>query len=266
MGAGASSELPSVSVDDLSPMRPHNMAPGDSAAYRADAMAGPRDEKKKNTGLVLGIIGTVLAVVAVAVLVINSGDGDEKPNTDTVADKGKSPPPEDPQDSKLDLPSDTGPLAADAGEVVATDGGEPTDEGGPTDEGEATDESSPTDDGGEVVETDGGGEPDPSEPDPGPKPIKPKNPPPPTEPKLPPDQALAEARKASLTGNNKKAYSLAKDAYDQNKSSEALSVMGVAACKMGSETKAKSAYKKMTVAKDKQTLEKVCAPLGIELE
>jgi hypothetical protein len=162
------------------------------------------------------------------------------------------------------MPAETGPgdeagLAADAGEVVETDGGNvPTDDGAAADD--ETEEGEPTDDGGELVETDGGDEPD---EDPGPR--KPKHPKQPAAPKLPPDQALAEARKASLTGNNRKAYSLAKDAYDQNKSSEALSVMGVAACKMGSESKAKAAYKKMTVAKDKQTLEKVCAPLGIEL-
>jgi pSer/pThr/pTyr-binding forkhead associated (FHA) protein len=271
--AGASSELPSVSVDDLSPMRPSNMAPGDSAAYRTDAVTGRRgQEKKSQTGLIIGIIGALLAVAAIAILVIkNSGGDDEKPSKEQVADK-KDPPSEPPTDdsgAKAVLPADTGEVAetggavaAEAGEVVETDGGGAVaEDGAPADEGEPVDDGEPTDDGGEVVETDGG-----SEPEPGPvKPRQPKQPTP-SEPKLPPDQALAEARKASLTGNNRKAYSLAKDAYDQNKSSEALSVMGVAACKMGSESKAKAAYKKMTDAKDKQTLEKVCAPLGINLQ
>ena len=40
--------------------------------------------------------------------------------------------------------------------------------------------------------------------------------------------------------------------------------MGVAACKMGSESKAKSAHKKMS-SSAKATLEKICGPLGIEL-
>jgi hypothetical protein len=278
MGAGASSELPSVSVDDLSPMRPSNMAPGDSAAYRTDSLGGgptsAREKEKNKTGLIIGIVGAVLGVVALAVVLSKSGS-DDKPEQDQVADNSGEPakqPPEDPT-TKAAVPADTGEpaedseagLAAEAGEIVETDGGgAPTEEGAVADEGE-DEEAEPTDGGGEIVETDGGTEPDdePVEPDPGP--TKPKQPKQPSQPKLPPDQALAEARKASLTGNNRKAYSLAKDAYDQNKSSEALSVMGVAACKMGSESKAKAAYKKMTVAKDKQTLEKVCAPLGIEL-
>jgi hypothetical protein len=108
-----------------------------------------------------------------------------------------------------------------------------------------------------VAET-GVEEPEP-EPDPEPKPI-PKT----TKPKLPPDQALAEARKASLQGNNAKAYSLAKDAYDQNQSGDALNLMGVAACKMGNATKAKAAHRKMT-ASDKSKLEKLCTSVGVEL-
>jgi predicted component of type VI protein secretion system len=267
-GAAASSELPSVSVDDLSPMRPPNMAPGDSAAYRS-TNAPLREENKGQAGLIIGIIGSLLAIVAIVILVTQSGENDDGKSAGKdepeVADKGDPPPEQpDPLPATTAAPTDTGApadtglvaedggaaeeagLAADAGEVVETDGGSPTDEG-------------------EVVETDGGGE-EPEISPPPEKPDEPKQPKQPAAPKLPPDEALAEARKASLTGNNKKAYSLAKDAYDQNKSSEALSVMGVAACKMGSETKAKAAYKKMTVAKDKQTLEKVCEPLGINLQ
>jgi pSer/pThr/pTyr-binding forkhead associated (FHA) protein len=260
-GAAASSELPSVSVDDLSPMRPPNMAAGDSAAYRHVGTAQGEKEKKGQTGLIIGIVGALIGVAAIVILAMKGmgGDDETKPDKDEVAEKQPPPKEPDPQPATTAAPADTGMvaedgapvdeeagLAADAGEVVETDGGAPTDEGG------------------EVVETDGGEEPEvtppPEKPD---KPDKPKQP---EQPKLPPDEALAEARKASLTGNNKKAYSLAKDAYDQNKSSEALSVMGVAACKMGSESKAKSAYSKMTVAKDKQTLEKICAPLGINLQ
>ena len=267
MSAGASSELPSVSVDDLSPMRPPNMAPGDSAAYRNDGLGGREQDKKNQTGLIIGIIGTLLAVVAVAILFMNKGGSDDEKPSGQVADQNADPV-EQPADVAKEAPADSGQdaeagLGADAGEVVETDGGGVPTEDSAADEGAAVDEGEPEPtDGGEIVETDGG-----SEPVVEPGPSKPKVPKQPkhTEPKLPPDQALAEARKASLTGNNKKAYSLAKDAYDQNKSSEALSVMGVAACKMGSESKAKAAYNKMTVAKDKQTLEKVCAPLGIEL-
>jgi hypothetical protein len=271
MSAGASSELPSVSVDDLAPMRPPNMAPGDSAAYRSDSIgADGREKEKSKAGLIIGIVGimgAVLAVAAIAILLLNNGGDDDKPPQEQVAaNKVDDPAPQPPDMGMKAMPAETGPsdesgLADEAGEVVETDGGNvPTDEGAAAEDDE-TEAGEPTDDGGEVVETDGGDEP---ESDPGPS-KKPKHPKQPAAPKLPPDQALAEARKASLTGNNRKAYSLAKDAYDQNKSSEALSVMGVAACKMGSESKAKAAYKKMSVAKDKQTLEKVCEPLGIEL-
>lgn len=271
MGAGASSELPSVSVDDLSPMRPSNMAPGDSAAYRSDAVGGARreEEKKNKTGLIVGVVGIIGAVLAIGALAIFLTNNDDEKSNDEVADKTE------PGDSGAKAttaapPADTGEVAETGPALAADEGGEVVATTSPTDEAEEGEEGEvvETDGGGqiedgELVETDGGSEP--PDPEDKPKQPKPKNTTP-SEPKLPPDQALAEARKASLTGNNRKAYSLAKDAYDQNKSSEALSVMGVAACKMGSESKAKAAYKKMTVAKDKQTLEKVCQPLGINLQ
>jgi hypothetical protein len=146
-----------------------------------------------------------------------------------------------------DTGADTG-AAADTGVAAETAGAET---------GGAADTAAPTDSGGEVMAETGAEEPEPqTSPDPKPKPI--------TKPKLPPDQALAEARKASLQGNNSKAYSLAKDAYDQNQSGDALNLMGVAACKMGSATKAKSAHRKMT-ATDKAKLEKLCSSVGVEL-
>lgn len=290
VSAGASSELPSVSVDDLPPMRPPNFAPGDSASYRQDAL-GPRDDEKNNqTGLIIGIVGAVLAMIAIAVLIVKSVGEDS--SKDPVAAKNDEPRVEQPQDAAGDtaakavLPADSGGLeagpetgpetgpeagseagglaGADEGEFVETDGGtEPSEEAGALAEDTETEDGIEPTDGDEIVDTDAGSEP---EDEPAPKPRRPKPRKQPATPKLPPDQALAEARKASLTGNNRKAYSLAKDAYDQSKSSEALSVMGVAACKMGSESKAKAAYKKMSNTKDKQTLEKVCAPLGIELK
>ena len=137
------------------------------------------------------------------------------------------------------------------------------DDAGAAAEADATD-----DDGGElelVAET-GADEP---EPEPKPKPKSKNNvdkpkPKPPAEPKLSAAESLTEARKASMKGDNRKAYNLAKDAYDQDQSGDALNLMGVAACKLGSASKAKSAYAKMA-SKDKGTLEKICGPLGIEL-
>ncbi|MFO7562804.1 MAG: FHA domain-containing protein [Enhygromyxa sp.] len=285
VSAGASSELPSVSVDDLPPMRPSNMAPGDSAAYRSDSIGARREDEKSKVGLIIGvvgIIGAVLAVLAVAILVGRNIGGDTDESGEKVADKSESPTSQDAQPSDPVVLADSGEIVeegpaaddddaavAEDGELVETDGGgailEESDEGSEGEDGD--DELSPTDGGGELVETDGGD--DPEEPVAPKLATKPKPKPKtqaPTQPKLPPDEALAQARKASLTGNNRKAYSLAKDAYDQNKSSEALGVMGVAACKMGSESKAKAAYKKMTDSKDKQNLEKICQTLGIELK
>ncbi len=259
----ASGELPSVSVEDLPPMRAPSFAPGDSAAFRAEP-AQRQDENKNKAGLILGIVGAIVALAGLAIWAATSGDEGEADKPEVAGDSGgKSEQPTPPQPTPTPpQPSDSagaddGLVVEDSadggGEVVATDGG-----------GEVV----ATDGGGEVVETDGGDEII-EEPEPEPKPkstTKPKQRDKPSTPKLSPEEALKQARKASLTGNNKQAYSLAKDAYDQNKSSEALSVMGVAACKMGSASKAKSAYRKMTSSKDKQMLEKLCTPLGIELK
>jgi predicted component of type VI protein secretion system len=246
-GGGAmvsSSDLPSMSVDDLEPKRmPIPMAMPPARA----------EEKPSKAGLVLGIVGAVAAVIGIGVfLAMNSAkDGDTPPGDGQVA-KQPDPP-----------PSTTGPKTTGPEPVP-----EPTDTGAAVDTGVAADTGAPTDTGevattapadtGELVAETGGDEPEPV-PEPGPEVEKPK-----PKPKLPPEQALAEARKASLQGNNSKAYSLAKDAYDQNQSGDALNLMGVAACKMGSATKAKSAHRKMT-ATDKAKLEKLCSSVGVEL-
>ena len=72
------------------------------------------------------------------------------------------------------------------------------------------------------------------------------------------------ARKAQLGGNYSKAYSLAKKSYAAEASPDAAQVMGVAACKMGDEGKAKSAYGKLSGGK-KSALKSICAKSGIEL-
>lgn len=269
--AGASSELPSVSFQDL----PRGQGVG-AGSTGAAAGGSSREDKPSKVGLVVGIVGAVLAIAGLAIWLSQSnGSGDDKvadSKTNTPA-KDSDSPPEPTTAAAVPEPVETDTTAADAGaamagtetgetdgtgEIVETDGGET----GEAVEVVETDGGDEGDEALEVVETDGGDEP---EPEPKPTSTKPKPKPKPSTPKLPPDEALAAARKASLTGNNKKAYSLAKDAYDQNKSGEALSVMGVAACKMSSESKAKAAYKKMSDAKDKQMLEKICKPLGIEL-
>ena len=240
----SSSDLPSMSVDDLEPKRMSI-----PLAQPAPAL----EEKRSKTGLILGILGILGALVAVLGIGYVMSQGDSTSGTgdkDKQATKQPEPPATTggPATSTTAGPTSTGPEPvpepepqppADTGAVATTSPPEPE----PTDTGE------PDADTGAVEP-----QPDPDEP-------KPKNTP---KPRLPPDEALAAARKASLQGNNTKAYSLAKDAYDQNQSGDALNLMGVAACKMGSASKAKSAHKKMT-ASDQEKLSKLCLSLGVEL-
>jgi serine/threonine protein kinase len=81
---------------------------------------------------------------------------------------------------------------------------------------------------------------------------------------LDPVASLADAREALTNANPSQAYELAKTAHDLDKSSEALDLMGAAACQMGSESKARSAYKQMS-REQKDDLIEICTPLGIAL-
>ncbi|KIG16092.1 FHA-domain-containing protein [Enhygromyxa salina] len=266
---GSSSDLPSMSVEDLGPMRggfppaAGHADPNAGYAQSGPGQAGyagqsyqqpPEEEEKKNkAGLIIGIVGALAAVLGIG-LFLASNAGDKPSDKDKGEKKALAGDPVKQDDGQAQpLDPDSGPeivpeVADDAGAAV-TDDGAAEDDGG---------------DEGELVAETGAPEPEP-EPKPKQNVDKPKpKPKPPAEPKLPPAEALTAARKASMTGDNKKAYSLAKDAYDQNQSGDALNLMGVAACKMGSASKAKAAYTKMT-SKDKATLEKICGPLGIEL-
>ena len=102
------------------------------------------------------------------------------------------------------------------------------------------------------------------------KPTTPKVPKTPT-PKVPaapkgdPVALLEDARKASMSNNATQAYELARKSYEIDKNVAALKLMGVSACKMGDPVKAKSAYKKLDAALQKQ-LQSVCQDKGITLE
>jgi predicted component of type VI protein secretion system len=249
----SSSDLPSMSVEDLEPMRP----PGGVAVNQAHvATAAPQKGDKGKLGVIIGVVGTLVAVIAIAILVANSGGDDGGSKDEKAAAQSTNAPDEQPEPA-----ADAGPTPVPEPEPVPEVEDTAAPEPEPVPEVEDTAAPEPAegegDDGELVAETGVEEEPEP-EPDTSDKP-KPK-----PKPRLPPDQALAEARKASMQGNNRKAYSLAKDAYDQNKSGDALNLMGVAACKMGSASKAKSVHRKMT-AKDKGMLEKLCGSLGIEL-
>jgi hypothetical protein len=259
----SSADLPSVSVEELPPARGAGGATGGAAGGHRTTST----DKSSKVGLIVGILGVVLAVGGVSLWLIG-GNNDRSGSKPAVADASPgthneqpSAPPE-PEPDAMVAPDPLGAGTETAGDSAAI--AEAADEGTDSDpviEDDAYDSGTETETGAEALVED----PD-EKPAPAPKPVakpKPKAESKSGPPKLPPDEALAAARKASLTGNNKQAYALAKDAYDQNKSSEALSVMGVAACKMRNENKAKAAYKKMS-SKDKQTLEKICEPLGIE--
>lgn len=77
-------------------------------------------------------------------------------------------------------------------------------------------------------------------------------------------ELLADARSAQIGKNYSKAYKLAKQSYSASPSQAAAQLMGVAACKMGDASKAKSAYAKLSGSK-KSALKNVCASAGIDL-
>lgn len=95
-----------------------------------------------------------------------------------------------------------------------------------------------------------------------PKPVDPKKP---DEPKGDPVALLDDARKASLAGNATQAYELARKSYEIDKNGQALQLMGVSACKMGDNAKAKSVYKKLEPSRQSQ-LKTMCQEKGIMLE
>ena len=93
-----------------------------------------------------------------------------------------------------------------------------------------------------------------------------------TEPKAKPDvpkgdpvALLEDARKASMASNATQAYDLARKSYEIDRNTAALKLMGLSACKMGDQAKAKSAYKKLDAGQQKQ-LQTVCQDNGITLE
>lgn len=249
--AGSSADLPSVSADDLTPSR------SVSAAGRIHgAPPQEEEEKKKGAGLWIAIAGVVLLLGGVgAFMVMQNGKGDAKGDDTSGAAKQPDPAPQpQPAATTAAPPADTGAPPADTGAPV-----EPTpvaDTGAPPD----ADTTAPadTEDVPEIIE-----EPSDTSDEPIKKPgggsSSPKSPP------IDPVKALADARKKLMSGDSSGAYKLAKAAYDAGHDSEALDVMGVAACKSGSESKAKSTYKKMS-SDQRAKLVKVCTPLGINLE
>lgn len=250
--AGSSADLPSVSMDDLGP-----------AGRSATAVAAPRYEEseRKKGGAVWLVVGVAaLALIGGGIFLAASNKGGDETEAADKSDAAKTPPP-----STSGSDSGSGPDASTGAPATTTGPVEPppADTGEPDLVVEDGSEPAPSSDDGVVEEP----EPDPVEPKPKPDSTKPKSDPKPDapKPKVDPVQALADARKASMAGNPSQAYKLAKSAYDAGAGNEAAVLMTISACKMGSASKAKSAYKKVA-SKDQGSLQKVCSPLGIELE
>ena len=271
--AMASAELPSVSVDDLEPLRPPpTSAAGAIAASELgtdDPAAATSEEsgKKRPIGMIVGVSLGLAALLGVAIWAAGSGDSGDKDSAGTKSNQVEASPTgagdtggaveviDDNASGEVVIPE----MPAD-GETGGLASGEPA----IPDSAEVVDETGGDDDDMPVIDD----PPDTSEPKPKPKP-KPDNgsskPPKPPKPKGDPDALLAQARTAVGAGDNRKAYKLAKQAYDVGRSPQALSLVGVTACKLGSASKAKWAYRRMS-AKMKADLKKVCSPLGIELD
>ncbi len=98
------------------------------------------------------------------------------------------------------------------------------------------------------------------EAEPEPAPAKPRK----TLPKNEAMNLLAEARKASVDGRVEEAYRLARESYRTHKTTEALLLVGVTACKLGKADKARAVLKKLPSAQRKP-LRTLCGRVGVEL-
>ncbi|MGH1346425.1 MAG: FHA domain-containing protein [Nannocystales bacterium] len=273
MLASSSNDLPRLSTEDLAalqsgPVPVHSM--GDSGA--APAIAGPaghgafEEERKSSTGLLIGAGAVVVgALVFAFAWMAGSGNDETRGNTAAAAERPRVA--EDPRAMAA---------AAEPG-VIEDDGVAQADPAGVVPDPVAVDDPPEVIDPSEAPDT---VEVDP-EPEPASRPKKnrrktprsgtsggssKKTPPPPAPPAKPAvdaDALLKDAKKASFS-NFSKCYDLAKKAHDASRSAQAANLMGVCACKMGDEGKAKRAVGKLRGAK-KDNVVKICASKGITL-
>lgn len=242
----------------------------------SNAYAG-EPERNKKTGLIVFLGIVVLGVAALGVFWIISagkntgsdevassagGKGSDVEGTPAKAPlKQPEPTPPKPEPTTAAMPADGGEEpAADDGKAVADDGKAAADDGAvPADDG-----AEPAD-GGEEPSADAGDE-DPVEVVEDDTPSRPKQPKQqpkqPSKPDIDPVAALNEARQEQYK-NPPKAYSLAKQSYTVKPTSDALWVMGGAACRMKDASKANWVYKRLKGA-DKTKLKDICAQKGFE--
>lgn len=263
--ASSSQDLPRLSPSEIEALSTN------SPPSMADAGLG-EEPASNNRAAIIGIVVVALALLGIGGYVLLGPPSQKDAGSEAAApDGGGEAPAADAG------PGETPPVSDEAGEAVvpaaetgvaatAAETGEQASETG----GDAAVEEPVEEPVDEVVDEPGDETVDPPSEDPTPveeqetgSANKPKRN---TKKSITPEQAdalLADARKASMAGELNKAYKLAKQSYSGKKSADALKVMAVSACKMGSASKAKAAYGKMSSGKD--AVQKLCASHGIAL-
>jgi pSer/pThr/pTyr-binding forkhead associated (FHA) protein len=284
MLVSSSADLPRLSPEEIAALQsgqqpitppPRGMlvdsGPMPAGHYHPPGYAEP--ERNKKTGLLvfLGIVVLGVAALGIFWVVTANKDGGTDEVATSAGGKGgdagpgptKAPPQPQPQPhphpsadggaAPADggaVPADGGAVPADGGAASADDGAAPADDGAaPADDGAAPADDGAADDGSVDVED------SPSKPKPKPKPK-------PVEPTGDPVQLLADARQAAFS-NPGASYRLAKQSYGIKATSDALWVMGHAACRLKDPDKANWVYKRMKGA-DKTKLKDTCAQKGFE--
>jgi pSer/pThr/pTyr-binding forkhead associated (FHA) protein len=288
MLVSSSADLPRLSPEEIAALQsgqqpitppPRGMlvdsGPMPAGQYRPPSAYAAEPERSKKTGLFVFLGIVVLGVAALGIFwVVSSGKNNA--GTDEVASsaggKGseleaspsktplKQPEPRQPDPTPTTAggtPADGGE-PADGGAAPTTAGGEPADGGV-----EPADGGVEPADGGEEPVADGGDDSAVDVVEPKPKQPKPKQPKPPVA-EVDTAKLIADARGEQFA-NPSKAYSLAKQAYTAKPSSDALWVMGPAACRMKDLSKANWVLKRLKGA-DKTKLKDMCAQKGLPLE
>ncbi len=242
------------------------------------------EEKKGGAGKWIAIVVVLLAVVGVGgYLATQGGKGGGSGTTVAKAPKESKAPAKTP--AKAVTPEASAGQGGSASAAADSAGEEPEDSAGEEPEDSAGEEpedsagEEPEDSAGEEPEDDSAGEPEddsageepeddsageePEDDSGGSQPAKKKKKV--AKPKADPAELLQQARAASLGGNASKAYKLAKQSYKIDKNSKALQLMGVSACKMGDEKKAKSVYAKVSGG-TKKAMASICSKNGVDLK
>lgn len=282
MLVSSSADLPRLSAEEIAvlsgqqPLTPPGMMvdSGPSLAaghYRPQQGAYGEPERSKKTGLFVFLGIVVLGLAAIAVFWVINGDKDGEGSGEVAAGAGKG----DPKTATkavapVPTPNKPDPTPADGGTPVppSDDGGTPADGGAVADSGAVADDGAVAD--GEDPTADDGDDDDVEVVDDDPTPNRPKPPKTPKQQKTPKqpdpaidvDQMISDARKLVYKQPDV-AYRMAKQAYAAKASSDALWVMGPAACRLKDKSKADYVLKRLKGA-DKTKLKDMCAQKGFE--